>query len=552
MILRFVARQTALVASLALIATGCRTPSDEVEKVAADPSPTAAHAAKDGIPWFEGTVEAAFAAAAAERKPLFLYWGAVWCPPCHALRTRIFPRPEIRARLAAAIPVYLDGDTERAQIWGEKLGTAGYPTVIVFDPDGREVTRMPSQLAVEDYAELLATALDAAHPLAERIAEAERVGPAGLAPAELELLAFHAWYQDKRSGLDEARRQALFERFWRETPADRPVVRSRFLALHLAELAGEQEAPRPLDDTTRAELVAGLETLLADPARRAANAELVLSRAGRVVSRLAPDPGAARDRLIAAWDAAARAFEDDESWTTDDRLSALGPRLDLARLVAGEGQPLPPELLDHLRERVRWAEARVTDDEELQAVMNTMGGLLEGAGLVDETRALLTAKAASTVAPYYYTGWLAGLEADAGRAAEAVALYRRAWQEARAAQAGGPAGRMTPLRWGSTYLRQAMKLTPEASDAIAADLGQVLEDALAGPDAFAGGNWARLETLGAALRAWRDGAEGAATREAVIAAARERVRSSCGRFAGDGEDSPGARCRGFLAATPDA
>lgn len=547
MILRSVARQTALVASFALLATGCRAPSREVEKTATAPSSAASHAAKDDIPWFEGTVEEAFAAAAAERKPLFLYWGAVWCPPCHALRTRIFPRPEIRARLAAAIPVYLDGDTERAQVWGEKLGTKGYPTVIVFDPDGREVTRLPSLLGVEDYAELLKTALDAAHPLTERIAEAERLGPAGLAPAEVELLAFHAWYQDERSGLDDARRQALFERFWRETPADRPVVRSRFLALHLSELAGEKEAPRLLDDATRTELVTELETLLVDPAQRAANTELVLYGAGRVVSRLAPEPGALRDRLVAAWDAAARALEEDESWTTDDRLSAIGPRLDLARLVAGEDAPLPPELLDHLRERVRWAEARVTDEEELQAVMNTMGGLLEFAGLVDETRALLSGKAASTVAPYYYTGWLAGLEAEAGRAAESVALYRRAWQEARSAQDGGPAGKMTPLRWGSTYLRQAMKQTPEATEAIAADLAQLLDDALTGPDAFAGGNWARLESLGKALGDWGGTGDAAAERAAVIESARGRMRRACDGLEGTEPDTPGGRCRSFLA-----
>ncbi|GMU66378.1 MAG: hypothetical protein AMXMBFR36_26520 [Acidobacteriota bacterium] len=533
-------------ASLALLPAGCRR-GDSAATPAADSAP-AQVAVEDDIAWFEGSVEQAFATAAAERKPLFLYWGAVWCPPCHALRTRIFPRPEIRARLAAAVPVYLDGDTERAQVWGEKLGTAGYPTVIVFDPDGREVTRLPGVLGVEDFAELLTTALDAAKPLAERIAEAERVGPTGMAPAELELLAFHAWYQDERSGLDDTRRKALFERFWRETPTDRPVVRSRFFAAHLGELARE-ESTSPLDATERDELVAALETLLSDREQRAANIEVVLYGAGRVVARLAPEPGALRDRLIAAWQAAARALEDDESWTTNDRLEALAPRIELARLVAGDGAPLPAELLDRVRERVRWAEGRVRDDEEMQAVMSTMAGLLEDAGLADETRALLSEKAASTVAPYYYTGWLAGLEADAGRTAESVALYRRAWQEARAANDGthGPAGRMTPLRWGSSYLRQAMKQTPDATEVIAADLAQVLDDALAGPDAFAGGNWGRLESLAAALLAWQGAADAPAERAAVVDAARERVRSSCAALGSAAPGVPDERCRGYLA-----
>ncbi|MBZ0089891.1 MAG: thioredoxin family protein, partial [Thermoanaerobaculia bacterium] len=133
---------------LAVVPTlaGCRASETAAPEAGGAPNAVATRAATHPIPWFAGSVEEAFALAKAERKPVFLYWGAVWCPPCHALRTKIFPRPEFQARLAATVPVYLDGDTERAQIWGEKLGTSGYPTVIVFDADGREVTRIPSLL----------------------------------------------------------------------------------------------------------------------------------------------------------------------------------------------------------------------------------------------------------------------------------------------------------------------------------------------------------------------------------------------------------------------
>ena len=31
--------------------------------------------------WFEGSVEEAFNRSKQLDKPLFLYWGAVWCPP---------------------------------------------------------------------------------------------------------------------------------------------------------------------------------------------------------------------------------------------------------------------------------------------------------------------------------------------------------------------------------------------------------------------------------------------------------------------------------------
>ena len=48
---------------------------------AAVPVPAAGEPA---IAWFPGDVDAAFSRALAEHKPLFLYWGASWCPPCTA------------------------------------------------------------------------------------------------------------------------------------------------------------------------------------------------------------------------------------------------------------------------------------------------------------------------------------------------------------------------------------------------------------------------------------------------------------------------------------
>ena len=91
------------------------------------------------IPWFDGDVESAFAAAKEQGKPLFLYWGAEWCPPCHQIKDQIFSKPEFIAKSRLFVPVYLDGDTDRAQKYGDRFGVMGYPTIIVFSPAGVEL-----------------------------------------------------------------------------------------------------------------------------------------------------------------------------------------------------------------------------------------------------------------------------------------------------------------------------------------------------------------------------------------------------------------------------
>jgi thiol:disulfide interchange protein len=77
------------------------------------------------IAWFDGSIDAAFAAAAAEHKPVFLYWGARWCPPCHELKAYVFSRPDFRDRMRQFVPVYLDGDAPGAQRLAEAFGVVG-------------------------------------------------------------------------------------------------------------------------------------------------------------------------------------------------------------------------------------------------------------------------------------------------------------------------------------------------------------------------------------------------------------------------------------------
>src|ERR1700688_3038357 len=120
-----------------------------------------------GIAWFEGSVEDAFAAARTAHKPVFLYWGAVWCPPCLELKATVFRRQDFLDRLTLFVPVYLDGDGPGAQAWGERFHISGYPTVLVLRADQAEIERVSGGMDLSRYAEVLDLALGEVRPARE-------------------------------------------------------------------------------------------------------------------------------------------------------------------------------------------------------------------------------------------------------------------------------------------------------------------------------------------------------------------------------------------------
>lgn len=132
---------------LALLAGCSKAPESPVVSTPTPvATPVAAPASPQTIAWVrpEGAdIDPIFAKARAENTPVYLYWGAVWCPPCNQIKATVFNRQDFMERSKLFVPVYLDGDTPGAQKLGARFKVRGYPTMILFRPDGTELTRLP-------------------------------------------------------------------------------------------------------------------------------------------------------------------------------------------------------------------------------------------------------------------------------------------------------------------------------------------------------------------------------------------------------------------------
>ena len=94
-------------------------------------------------------LEKAFEKAKAENKSVLVeFTGSDWCPPCIAMRKNVFSKKEfVTAASKNFILVELDfpkGDPEekkKNQPFAEKYEIEGFPTVILFTPEGKEFNR---------------------------------------------------------------------------------------------------------------------------------------------------------------------------------------------------------------------------------------------------------------------------------------------------------------------------------------------------------------------------------------------------------------------------
>ncbi len=100
------------------------------------------------IKWHEYNQET-FDLAKKEDKPLFMLITAVWCYWCHVFRDETLHQPEAVDYINNNfIPVFVDAD-KRQDLTRQYLA-GGWPSTVIFSPDGKEVSRINGHIKKQD------------------------------------------------------------------------------------------------------------------------------------------------------------------------------------------------------------------------------------------------------------------------------------------------------------------------------------------------------------------------------------------------------------------
>ncbi len=481
--------------------------------------------AAKGVQWVsvkEATdVEAAFAAARASGRPVFLYWGAVWCPPCNQVKSTIFTRGDFIEQSRHFVPVYLDGDVPSAQKLGKRFRVSGYPTMILLRADGAEVTRLAGAVDPSKYLQLLTHGLSGGQTARQALESAlhgERL------PAEdWRLLAYYSWETDEQQLVPRKEAAATLERLARACPAENREASARLALQAIAAAAADAGKRQTRGGIKPAEALARARSVIAVPELVRAHFDIVTGQADDIVGYATAPKSGARAQLAAAWIKALERLAADASLPQAGRVWTVSARVALFRLDAKD-LPLPAGLQQQVREAVERADRATTDVNERQSVINSASHALAQAGLLEESDALLRAELKRSHSPYYHMLGLASNARKRGDAAAAIDWARQAFETAQ-----GPA---TRVQWGGSYLAYLIELAPADAARIEFAAQRVLAELDQAPDAFFARNRSVLERMHGRLARWnRDGRN-----DAVLARLRQRLDATCGKLpAGDAD-----------------
>jgi thioredoxin-related protein len=528
----------------ALMSSACGKPEPTAVKAASAPAAEAAsgaHAA-DGIAWrhasSDADIDTAFALARTQNKPVFVYWGAAWCPPCNQLKATLFNRQDFIARSKAFVAVYIDGDSPGAQKLGARFKVRGYPTTVLFNPQGEELTRLPGEVDAAQYTQLLTLGMNAQRPVKAVLAAAQQpTTAASLSANDWKLLAFYSWETDEQQVVDKAQVPALLKQLAQACPASDSDTAARLMLKSVAAVASSEKSAPPQSQPRERVM-----TLLADPVASRSQMDVLTNNAADLVRGLSASKSNERTALVSSFNTALRGLETDTTLSRADRLTALSARVELAKIddaktveKANTKPAIPEALQAEVRAHVAAADRDITDGYERQAVITNAADVLEQAGLLSESTALLESNLSKSHSPYYL---MSGLASNAKKRGDIEGALR--WSESAFTKSEGPA---TRLQWGAGFVKNLIELAPQDEARIERTVQQLFAEAAAQPDAFYERSARSLQRVGTQLQTWNKDKKHAA----VVQRLQAQMTEICSRL--PAQDAQRAACNAVFKPT---
>lgn len=464
----------------------------------------------------DAEVDRAFAQAKAQKKPVLMYWGATWCPPCNHLKATLFNRQEFAALAQQFVAVHVDGDRPAAQKIGARFKASGYPTMILFNPEGAELTRLPGEADAPQVMALLESGLAGGRPIAAVLADA-RAGKT-LTANEWRTLAFHSWETDDSGLVSAGERAGVIADLAAKAPAGDGDTTTR---LWLKALAASDDGKGVKPDAALRERV---QRVLADAPTARRHMDVLANGARDIVKVLTNEDSPERTALAAQFDAALAKLQADATLSRADRLSALGARVELARIDQPKDNtapPMPAALVAEVKDWSQRLDREVTDGYERQAVITAVAHYQGQAGLWADSDELLKRNLAKSHSPYYLMSQLASNAKKLGKKTEALSWYEQAYDKS-----VGPA---TRLQWGASYLTALVDLAPQDAPRIDKAARAIVADAGKDPSAFYDRSARSMQRVGKKLAEWN----GKGQHTAIVKRIEGQIGQLCGKVGAD-------------------
>ena len=509
----------------ALLALGCVSPQEEGLKTM-DQKQVATDAVDHHEVWFKGTVEQAFAAARNQDKPIFLYWGAVWCPPCNELKAEVFSKVRFAELMESFVPVYLDGDTEAAQLWSDRLKVSGYPTILVLNQKGEETMRIMETISIEEFDLALASAVTAKRPVKDTI----KVALSGKATdQDWRVIAYLSWSQVQGLDLSSDEQLKALRDLANRVP-QKLVVEHALLASRVLEAAAtaDDDATKLVASAIRKDANTYLDAMFANKGTRRVARGTLAYMSEEIVTWLYPEgKGAGYDVLKGRWLAAAEELRLTEALSIDNRLWANHPVVVFAQKDHPKG-PLPSAVKELVIREAELADGRAKTHYQRHSVISGAVDLLGVIGEYDRARALLDKELATTDTPWYYESSYASIEKKAGNELAALKWSEKARLSAK--------GRASKLQWIVSDLVAVAKTKVKDEQRLADLTKEYYTTAFSLADGFSGRNATRAKTVIANLKPYAKTGQVAAVVQTYAVACKE------------GRSKDGSKCADHFAA----